>query len=134
MAGHERRVYSDEEKASGLALLASHGGDVSKAARAAGVPRRTLQRWRDETPEVVAQIAQDKKAALAALFEAEVEAALGAAGAKRGEASYRDLITGAAIAADKRQLLLDEPTENVKQAGRVEVVVRREDRPIRASQ
>lgn len=137
-----RRNYTDEEKAAGLAVLALHGGDASKAARAAGVPRRTLQRWRDESPEVVAQIAQEKKDDLAGHLEEIARTAAGiiavALPLLRQEPALAlkflaDLnrIMGTAI--DKRQLLLDLPTENMKQAAKVEVVVRREDRPIRAS-
>lgn len=61
-----RRVYTDDEKALALAALQMYGGDVSKAARAAGVPRNTLLRWRDSAPEVVRQIVQQKTLDLAA--------------------------------------------------------------------
>lgn len=72
-----RRTYTDEEKAVGLAALKLHGGDLSKAARAAGVPRKTLDRWRHSAPETVRQIGQQKTADLAAMELGIVERSTG---------------------------------------------------------
>src|SRR5215831_21263449 len=48
MAKRRVSAYSDEQRAQALAVLAACGGNVSEAARRVGVPRRTLQRWKDE--------------------------------------------------------------------------------------
>lgn len=73
----DRKVYTPEEKAAGLAALAANGDDVSKAARDLGVSRSTLRRWRDNAPEAVRQIGQQKKADLAELLEGLARKAAG---------------------------------------------------------
>lgn len=117
-----RRTYTDDEKALGLAALTMHGGDVSKAARAAGVPRGTLQGWMRESSETVQQIQQEKKAELADLMEriatrasGLVGDALGAIEAARDDgktalAHIADLNRVMGTAVDKRALLRGEPT------------------------
>src|SRR5215831_7855341 len=40
--------YSEHKRAEALAVVAACGGKVAEAARRVGVPRRTLQRWKDE--------------------------------------------------------------------------------------
>ena len=40
--------YSERKRAEALAIVAACGGKVAEAARRVGVPRRTLQRWKDE--------------------------------------------------------------------------------------
>lgn len=137
-----RRHYSDEARAAALAVLDANAGNVSRAAREAGVPRATLQLWaagpdraappevrqekRDEVAEVYASIAGKGTALLDEALDL-ISPADVAANPKLLTAV--SAVTGTAV--DKRQLLTDKPTENVKQ--RVEVTVRREDRPIRAS-
>lgn len=72
-----RRTYTDEEKAAGLAALVAHGGDVSKAARASGISARCIARWRDETPAAVAEIADGKREDLAAMMDRIARRAVG---------------------------------------------------------
>lgn len=64
-----RRTYTDDEKAAGLAALVLHGGDVSKAARAAGVPPSTIRAWRDNSPATVRDIGDQKAADAAVMLE-----------------------------------------------------------------
>jgi transposase-like protein len=113
------RVYSPEEKATGLAHLAAEGGNVKRAARVANVPRKTLQGWRDGrgiTGEVTAVI-EESKLRLRDMYRDEAEAALEEAKAKRGAANYKDLMIGAAVATDKMQLLSGEATSRVEHRG-----------------
>lgn len=117
-----RRTYTDEEKAVGLAALTAHGGDVSKAARACGVPRGTLQGWMRESSETVQRIQQDKKAELADLIGHIAERASGLVGVALGAieaaedegktalAHIADLNRVMGTSIDKRALLRGEPT------------------------
>jgi transposase-like protein len=113
------RHYSPEEKSEGLAHLAAEGGNVNRAARAYGVPRKTLQGWRDGrgiTSEVKGMI-EESKLRLRDMFRDEAAAALEEAKAKRGTANYKDLMIGAAVATDKAQLLDGAPTSRVEHGG-----------------
>lgn len=117
-----RRTYTDDEKAAGLAALTAHGGDLRKAARAAGVSARTLGRWRDTAPAAVAAIATQKTADLADMMRGIAERAAGLTGLALGSIEGADdpgglalehlsdlnRITGTAI--DKVRLLSGEPT------------------------
>lgn len=137
-----RRHYSDEARAAALAVLDANGGKLARSAREAGVPRATLQLWakdrdRAATPELRHQTREtlaDVYGRVADRATALVEGALGKITSDALAADARLLTavnTVGAVATDKRQLLTDKPTENVKQ--RVEVTVHRKDRPIRAS-
>lgn len=110
-----RRHYSDEERAAALAILDARGGNVTAAAKAARVPRTTLLSWLD-LPDRAApsELRRDKRAELAALFEAEAQAALAAARNCRDDARYRELMTGAGIATDKWQLLTGGATARIE--------------------
>lgn len=137
-----RRHYSDEARAAALAVLDANGGKLKRAAKETGVPESTLRLWRNapgraapaelraQTRETLADVygrVADKASAL-------VDKALDAItpGALAADPKLLTAVnTVGAVATDKRQLLTDKPTENVKQ--RIEVTVRRKDRPIRAS-
>jgi hypothetical protein len=85
---------------------------VKEAARMAGVPRKTLEGWRDGrgiSAEVLSKMEEAKKR-LRDKFAREADGALDAAAEKRDGASYRDLMIGAGMAVDKMQLLDGEPT------------------------
>lgn len=112
MARQEK--HTDDERAATLALLASNGGNIAKTARGTGLSESTIRNWRDGVGVAPPELVANKKADLAAMFKAEAEGALGAAKSKRDDANYRDLVTGAAIAADKYQLLSGEATERVE--------------------
>lgn len=110
-----RRHYSDEERAAALAILDARGGRLAEAAKAARVPRQTLQRWIESIDRAAPpQLRLDKRAELAALFEAEAKAALVAASDCRDDARYRELMTGAGIATDKWQLLTGGATARIE--------------------
>lgn len=48
MAKSQRRHYSDEARAAALAVLDANGGNLTRAAKDAGVPMSTLKHWRDD--------------------------------------------------------------------------------------
>ena len=72
--------YSEHKRAEALAVVAACGGNVAEAARRVGVPRRTLQRSKDEADNRDLQAAArqgvaNAKAAKVAKRIAEAEAA-----------------------------------------------------------
>ena len=107
-----KRTYEPREKAEALAHLTAAGGNVKRAALAAGIPRKTLEGWgkgRAIDAEVL-RMTEDAKKNLAEKFMREADGAIDAAAGKREGASYRDLMIGAAVAVDKAQLLTGGPT------------------------
>lgn len=99
------RQYSDDDRATALAFLEANRGNFSATARQCGISRNTLRYWASggSINAATAESSTLKKADLAALWQAEAEAALAQASIIRqaGDASYRDLITAAGIATDK---------------------------------
>lgn len=131
-----RRRYTDEERATIVALLVGEGypdkkGALSKVATSAGLPPSTLQRWfhgtRNPPPTHLANI---KKIELADLFEQVARQYLehGVQAAVMGDVNGKDAVTAAAIAADKMNLLRAQPTERiaVEHSGHVSIDERRQ--------
>ncbi len=84
-------------------------------ARNMKVPHNTLRNWfHGERNPPPSQLRQEKRTELLDLINTELEAIFGAAPNARAHAAYRDLMTGAGILIDKRQLLSGESTENVQ--------------------
>jgi transposase-like protein len=107
MGTPKRRRYSDTDQAHILAALAANGGNVARTARQVGVPRGTLQQWgrRRGVPPDVAQLAHQKKAALADRLEAIAYQLLDAMSGKAAGASLLDLARALGILVDKLLLL-----------------------------
>jgi hypothetical protein len=107
MGTPKRRRYPDDDQASILAALAANGGNVARTARQLGVPRGTLQQWghRWGVPPDVAQLAHQKKAALADRLEAIAFQLLGAIPGKAAGASLLELARALGILVDKMLLL-----------------------------
>ena len=107
-----QRHYSDEQKATALAVLASNGGNVDRTARELGMPRKTLDRWaKGGVHPDVARSGQEKRRPLAELFEDIARRSLGyVTDEKLKTADPQKLVTIAAIATDKAQLLRGQPT------------------------
>lgn len=114
-----RRAYSTGERADALAHLAAEAGSVKRAARAAGVPRKTLEYWargRGLNAEVLSMIEESRKKLAATLMREAEEMAAELPG-KRPGASYQQALVGIGIAVDKSQLLSGEPTAINAQRG-----------------
>lgn len=112
MSGQRRR-YSDTDKATALALLAAHGGNILRCARELRIPRSTLRKWRDgeALSADVAQLCHQKKGELAGAFDALARQCVeGVTQAKLDRAGLVDLVKAAAIAVDKALLLRGRPT------------------------
>src|SRR5215470_2517454 len=123
--------YSERKRAEALAVVAACGGKVAEAARRVGVPRRTLQRWKDEADNRDLQAAArqgvaNAKAAKVAkrIAEAEVAKLVLDDGCERlarrallatefpdkiEGAKLRDLAWTAAVMIDKVRLLREQP-------------------------
>ncbi len=113
--------YSSEYKARALAIVDSHYGNIQRAANDLGIRPETLRYWvvnKERFREVHAQ----KQAELADECEADARYYFALARDKAPDAPYNQLMTGAAIAVDKMQLLRGQPTSiaNVN-IGRVEL-------------
>ena len=121
-----RRHYSDEERATALAVLTANGGNVTRSAREVGVSRKTLAYWRDNPNGAApADLRHEKVDDLLAMWRriaakagALTDATLDIAvpDVKRLDAFTRT----SGIATDKAQLLGGGPTERVET---IEVVI-----------
>lgn len=116
-------AYTDEQKQIALSTYTTCRNDAEKAAKfcrehydmhITGQTIRTWAKGENIHPSVKENL-EEKKLALADLFEVEIRAAFGTAGDKREEASYRDLMVGIGILTDKAQLLRGEPTSITQQ-------------------
>ncbi|MFL5340904.1 MAG: transposase [Gemmataceae bacterium] len=107
-----QRRYTDEEKATALAALAANGGNVDRTARELSIPRKTLERWaRGGVHPQVAQSGQEKRLPLVDVFEDIARRSLGCVtDEKLKNTDAQKLVTTAAIATDKAQLLRGQPT------------------------
>lgn len=107
-----RRQYTEDEKATALTFVTALNGNVNAAAKKLGIPWTTLKKWvvGEGVNSAVTEKCEDKKEALADLWEAEVRAALAEAKLAREAARYGELILGAATATDKMRLLQEKAT------------------------
>jgi len=112
-------MYSKNCKANALAAFDAADGNISKAARIARVPERTLNSWvrkyherRSPAPRDADEVraAREKaRAQLADRFEELAQRCLDeVTDAKLESASVRELILGSAIAVDKMRLLREQ--------------------------
>jgi hypothetical protein len=116
-----KRHYSDQDRAAALAAYDAEPptpGRQTRAANVAGVPRESLRAWlRDRENAAPANVRQETTEALSDMFDRVCRTALGmAAGAMQGDAEparLKDYMVAAAIAVDKAQLLIGQPTARV---------------------
>jgi hypothetical protein len=114
-----RKLYTEEQIAHYLAVLRSNGQNYKQTSRQTGVARGTLRRWEvGQLPGAMDQerIAKGTNAiseALAEQFGRIAVKSLESAEGKIADASYRDLLIGAGISTEKRELLRGGPTSRV---------------------
>jgi transposase-like protein len=117
----KRPRYDDKFRASAVVMLEAAGfpdrkGALSHVSKHLGVPIPTLTRWvtgaQNPAPN---DLVTKNRIELTDLLDTEIAAAFEAAKSVRGDASYRDLMTGIGILVDKRQLLRGEPTQTTNQ-------------------
>lgn len=112
----EHRRYSDNERATALAILDANEGNVNKTAKETGIPRKTLSEWNNgRIHSEVAEIRQDKKADLSDMFEDAARKYLSHAIQEKviEKTVGASAIVAAATATDKMRLLRGLPTEIV---------------------
>lgn len=117
-----RKRYTDKFRASAVLMLeaagyepGANGGALTSVSNKLKVPLSTLKGWYTaEHNPVPAEVRTEKKGELVDIIRREIYQALDEAPNARPEASYRDLITGAAILVDKLQLLTGEPTDRTE--------------------
>lgn len=106
--------YSDVTREQLLVKVAEFGGSASKASRATGVPKRTLEGWWEsldaaEQKRYMSE-ARDRQEAW---WQALHDECLIVARKKVGEMSARDALVGAGISFDKLALLRGQATDIV---------------------
>lgn len=108
-----RRRYTDDDRATALAVLDSNDGNLSRTSRETGIAASTIKRWVDDRAEDLSDLRDQKREALSALWENVARAYLERAlePAVRDDSTGQAAITIAAIATDKLQLLRGQPTE-----------------------
>lgn len=114
MAGKRtRRRYTDDDRATALAVLDSNAGNLSRTARETGVPASTIKRWADDRADDLTELRDQKKEALSEVWDKVARAYLARAldPAVLKDTGGQSAITAAAIATDKLQLLEGKPTE-----------------------
>ncbi len=103
--------YTEEDRAAILATLQACAGNVAECSRRSGVPEQTIRDWRDGKHAAPSpQSVDEKRKPLADIFEEIAYSACGVAPDKMEEASFAQVMTGAAIAVDKMRLLREQPT------------------------
>lgn len=100
------RLYSDDTRASALAILASCGGNVGEAARLTGIPSRTLANWRDRPTSGAVRASQPiREELLGQAMERLIWKLLRSAKGKVGNAKLPAVLNGLAHMFDRWRLL-----------------------------
>lgn len=113
MAKPKRRRYTDDDRATALAVLDSNAGNLSRTSRETGISVSTLRDWRDGAHPGLAELRNEKREALSEIWDRVARAYLERALSPQvlGDTNGQSAITAAAIATDKLQLLEGKPTE-----------------------
>jgi len=106
------RDYTDVDKHELLIEVAKRDGSTTRAARATGVPQRTLARWwdaltEDERCDFIVEAKKRQEAYWQRLHDACLQVAL----EKVKDMSARDALVGAGISFDKLAVIRGTPTE-----------------------
>jgi len=119
----EPRRYSDAEKVQALAAL-EVGSSISAAARAIGMPRKTLSQWGlgQAIHPSVAEASHEKALELAGKFESIAHRIVDAMPGKIGDANLAQAATAAGIAVDKMRLLRGEATSNIQITATINII------------
>ncbi len=107
-----KRRYSEDDKATTLAVLQSCNGNVTRTARETGIPAATISKWRDgkHINESVTEMCDIKKGELKDRFEVIAHSLVDAIPGAIAGANLQQITTSLAIAIDKMLLLKGQPT------------------------
>ena len=114
--------YSLDRKAEVLAMVKANDGNVDRTALETGIPHQTIRYWLANSDRF-SQIQTQKSVDLAQKLENQAHFYLDLAEGKAAGAPFNHLMTGAAIAIDKMQLLRGLPTSINAEVERQELVV-----------
>lgn len=120
MATTKRRRYSDEERATLVAMLISEGypdkkGALQKVAEYAKVPHPTLHRWfKEKQNPPPSELVREKAFDLRKALQEELEAIFSVLPDARAEAEYKDLTRALGIITDKIFLLDGKATQRIE--------------------
>ncbi len=108
-----KRRYSEDDKATTLAVLQSCNGNVTRTARETGIPAATISKWRDgkHINESVTEMCDIKKGELKDRFEVIAHSLVDAIPGAIAGANLQQITTSLAIAIDKMLLLKGQPTD-----------------------
>lgn len=122
----KRNRYDDKFRASAVLMLEAAGypdksGALTATAKHLSVPASTLAGWfKNEHNPPPTEVREEKRIELRDVLRKEIGLALSAAEGVRETASYKDLITAAAILIDKLQLITGQPTANERSSITIE--------------
>lgn len=111
-----RRKYSDEDKASALAILDAMGGNVNGAAKELGIAESTLRSWKNErgVHPVVAGLREQKRGELADRLKEIAHQIVDALPHKIEDSNLRDAGVTLGIIVDKINLLTGAATSRTE--------------------
>jgi len=113
----KHRRYSDADQAEALAALDANGGNVVATARATGIPRTTIQAWKDGSIHPPpAELRQQKKLALADSLDRLAKKMFAQAQRKVKDMSGRDAVIAGAVLLDKSAMLRGETGKGAVEA------------------
>lgn len=118
------RRYSDSEKAHALAAVEANGGNVLLTAKELGIPRGTLEAWANGRihPEVQ-MLQQEYKLSIVDRLDKTIHQLLDSIPTKINEAPLKHTMDSLAIAVDRKQLLMGEPTSIAAKASTDEQLI-----------
>ncbi len=103
-----RRKWTDQDRLSALAVLASCGGNLEQASRETGVPPRTLAFWRDRPASGQTRAALPiRQELMAQAFERLIWRLLRQSKGKMKEAKLPAVLNGVAVLFDRLKTLRD---------------------------
>jgi hypothetical protein len=109
LAVRQERSYSPDDQATTLAILDANGGNRSRTAKQAQIPRKTLSDW-DDKQVIPNEIRQQKKNQLADRIDEVVWQIVAAMPNKIEKAGLKDAAIAMGTGIDKANLLRGDPT------------------------
>jgi len=110
---HKPKTRWDTDKKYEAAVVFAHTGNIVKTSELTAIPPSTITSWRDDDPDWygrVETLRDEKSTEHAARYGEMVDKALDVAINGVDKLDAKSAITAAAIATDKRQILMSRPT------------------------
>jgi transposase-like protein len=136
----KRRSYDDKFRASAVIMLEAQGYPETKGALQAvsnhiGVSISTLHGWfKAKVSPAISELRNETAIDFKQALKNELTAIVGLLPDKRGEATYKELVTSLGILLDKLRLLEDKPTEISEQRHSGNIKLTTEERDSRLAE